>query len=87
MPFQARNQYVSPLSGVHRELSAQALRSPDRTEVLFIAQHQTSELWMEIMMHWLGAAMACIAKDDLGSAFKMLDMVLLPEIRALRTEL
>ena len=68
-------------------LGAQAPRSPDHNEMLFIVQHQTSELWMKLMLHELGAAMVCVAKDDLGSAFKMLDMVLFPEIRALRTEL
>ena len=56
-------------------LGAQAPRSPNHNEMLFIVQHQTSELWMKLMLHELGAAMACIDKDDLGSAFKMLARV------------
>ena len=56
-------------------LNAQAPRSPDHNEMLFIVQHQTSELWMKLMLHELRAAMGCIAKDELGSAFKMLARV------------
>jgi tryptophan 2,3-dioxygenase len=56
-------------------LGAQAPLSPDHNEMLFIVQHQTSELWMKLMLHELGAAIQCIAKDDLGSAFKMLARV------------
>ena len=56
-------------------LGAQAPRSPNHNEMLFIVQHQTSELWMKLMLHELGAAMACIDKDDLSSAFKMLARV------------
>ena len=32
-------------------LSAQHPRSPDHNEMLFIVQHQTSELWMKLMLH------------------------------------
>ena len=56
-------------------LSAQKPLSPAHDEMLFIIQHQTSELWMKLMLHELTAAVACIAKDDLGSAFKMLARV------------
>jgi tryptophan 2,3-dioxygenase len=56
-------------------LSAQKPRSPDHNEMLFIVQHQTSELWMKLMLHELGAAIRCLAQDDLGSAFKMLARV------------
>jgi tryptophan 2,3-dioxygenase len=56
-------------------LSAQKPRSPDHNEMLFIVQHQTSELWMKLMLHELSAAMQCVAQDDLGSAFKMLARV------------
>jgi tryptophan 2,3-dioxygenase len=56
-------------------LSAQHPRSPDHNEMLFIVQHQTSELWMKLMLHELRAAMAHIAKDQLGTAFKMLARV------------
>ena len=56
-------------------LGAQVPLSPDHNEMLFIIQHQTSELWMKLMLHELQAAMACVASDELGSAFKMLARV------------
>ena len=56
-------------------LTAQHPRSPDHNEMLFIVQHQTSELWMKLMLHELGAAIQNIAKDELGAAFKMLARV------------
>ena len=56
-------------------LSAQKPLSPDHNELLFIIQHQTSELWMKLMLHELRAAIACVARDQLGSAFKMLARV------------
>jgi tryptophan 2,3-dioxygenase len=56
-------------------LGAQKPRSPDHNEMLFIVQHQTSELWMKLMLHELSAAIQCVARDDLGSAFKMLARV------------
>ena len=56
-------------------LSAQHPRSPHHNEMLFIVQHQTSELWMKLMLHELRAAIAAVAADELGSAFKMLARV------------
>jgi tryptophan 2,3-dioxygenase len=56
-------------------LSAQHPRSPDHNEMLFIVQHQTSELWMKLMLHELHAAIAALASDELGGAFKMLARV------------
>ncbi|CAN5454753.1 tryptophan 2,3-dioxygenase [soil metagenome] len=56
-------------------LSAQHPLSPAHDEMLFIVQHQTSELWMKLMLHELGAAITAVASDDLGSAFKMLARV------------
>ncbi len=56
-------------------LNAQHPRSPDHNEMLFIVQHQTSELWMKLMLHELHAAMAHVASDDLHAAFKMLARV------------
>ncbi len=38
--------------------SAQKPLSPDHNEMLFIVQHQTSELWMKLMLHELSAAIA-----------------------------
>jgi tryptophan 2,3-dioxygenase len=56
-------------------LAAQKPLSPDHNEMLFIIQHQTSELWMKLMLHELRAAIARIAADELGDAFKMLARV------------
>ena len=56
-------------------LAAQQPLSPDHNEMLFIIQHQTSELWMKLMLHELRAAIRCVAADELGSAFKMLARV------------
>ena len=56
-------------------LHAQHPLSPAHDEMLFIVQHQTSELWMKLLLHELGAAVQCVARDDLGSAFKMLARV------------
>ena len=56
-------------------LNAQHPRSPDHNEMLFIIQHQTSELWMKLMLHELREAIANVARDELGAAFKMLARV------------
>ena len=56
-------------------LSAQKPLSPSHDVMLFIIQHQTSELWMKLMLHELSAAIRNIANDELGAAFKMLARV------------
>jgi tryptophan 2,3-dioxygenase len=56
-------------------LNAQHPLSPDHNEMLFIVQHQTSELWMKLMLHELRAAIAAVAADSLPAAFKMLARV------------
>jgi tryptophan 2,3-dioxygenase len=56
-------------------LNAQHPLSPAHDEMLFIVQHQTSELWMKLMLHELRAAIACIASEQLPDAFKMLARV------------
>jgi tryptophan 2,3-dioxygenase len=56
-------------------LNAQHPRSPDHNEMLFIIQHQTSELWIKLMLHELRAAINAVATDDLSNAFKMLARV------------
>lgn len=61
--------------GLDQILSAQHPRSPDHNEMLFIVQHQTSELWMRLMLHELEAARECIRTDRLSPAFKMLARV------------
>ncbi len=56
-------------------LGAQQLRSNAHDEMLFIVQHQVSELWMKLMLHELEAAIAAVAADDVQPAFKMLARV------------
>src|SRR5258705_11678509 len=56
-------------------LGAQHPLSPDHNEMLFITQHQTSELWMKLMLHELKAAREQIKRDDLSPAFKMMARV------------
>ena len=56
-------------------LDAQHPLSPAHDEMLFIVQHQTSELWMKLMLHELHAALARLRADELPAAFKMLARV------------
>nr|WP_145545044.1 tryptophan 2,3-dioxygenase [Variovorax boronicumulans] len=56
-------------------LNAQHPLSPAHDEMLFIVQHQTSELWMKLMLHELQAAIRAIAGDQRADAFKMLARV------------
>ncbi|HJW12669.1 MAG TPA: tryptophan 2,3-dioxygenase [Albitalea sp.] len=56
-------------------LNAQHPRSQAHDEMLFIIQHQTSELWMKLMLHELAAAKQAVASDALPRAFKMLARV------------
>jgi tryptophan 2,3-dioxygenase len=61
--------------GLDRLLSAQQPRSSHHDEMLFIIQHQTSELWMKLMIHELAAAIAHVKSDDLAPCFKILARV------------
>ncbi|BFG72488.1 tryptophan 2,3-dioxygenase [Paraburkholderia terrae] len=56
-------------------LHAQHPLSPDHNEMLFIIQHQTSELWMKLALYELRAALASVHRDELPPAFKMLARV------------
>ncbi|MBV9077424.1 MAG: tryptophan 2,3-dioxygenase [Methylobacteriaceae bacterium] len=53
-----------------RILAAQHPLSHDPNELLFIVQHQVSELWMRLMLHELEGALAAIREDRLPQAFK-----------------
>ncbi len=59
--------------GLDRLLSAQTVRSspPHHDELLFIIQHQTSELWMKLLIHELRAARAFVRADQLEPSFKI----------------
>ena len=56
-------------------LSAQKPRSSHHDEMLFIIQHQTSELWMKLLVHELTAAIAHVRADELGPMQKILARV------------
>ena len=56
-------------------LSAQKPLSDAHDEMLFIVQHQTSELWMRLAIHELQAARRVMQTGDQASAFKMLTRV------------
>ena len=56
-------------------LGAQHPLSEAHDELLFIIQHQTSELWMRLAIHELTAARQAIAAGRLPAAFKMLTRV------------
>lgn len=56
-------------------LNAQHPRSSAHDEMLFIVQHQTSELWMKLVLHEIGAARDAIHDERLPQAFKMLARV------------
>jgi tryptophan 2,3-dioxygenase len=56
-------------------LNAQRPLSAAHDEILFIIQHQTSELWMKLAIHELAATCRFIAADDLQPAFKTLSRV------------
>src|SRR6476620_8115723 len=58
-------------------LSAQVPQSdpPQHDELLFIVQHQTSELWLKLMVHELRSARDLLRTDDLAPALKRLARV------------
>ena len=56
-------------------LAAQQPVSTEHNELLFIIQHQVTELWMKLTLHELLAAREQIICDDLQPAFKMLSRV------------
>jgi tryptophan 2,3-dioxygenase len=56
-------------------LSGDATSPPRHDEMLFIIQHQTSELWMKLMIHELKAAIRFVQADRLAACFKILARV------------
>jgi tryptophan 2,3-dioxygenase len=74
MAFDGRMSYTDYLS-LDSILSAQHLRTSAHDEMLFIVQHQTSELWMRLALHEIGAARDLLAAGQTRPAFKMLTRV------------
>jgi tryptophan 2,3-dioxygenase len=71
MSFDSRMSYGDYLQ-IDRILEAQRCLSTAHDELLFIIQHQTSELWMKLALHELDAARSKIAADRAHEAFKMM---------------
>ena len=71
MSFDGRMSYGDYL-GLDRILGAQTPLSTAHDEMLFIIQHQTSELWMRLAIHELNAARVQLQTGDMRPAFKML---------------
>jgi tryptophan 2,3-dioxygenase len=74
MNFDGRMSYANYLH-LEQVLSAQKPLTDAHDEMLFIIQHQTSELWMRLAIHELTAARKAIATDNLQPAMKMLARV------------
>jgi len=74
MAFDGRMSYTDYLQ-LDMILSAQHPRSTAHDEMLFIIQHQTSELWMRLALHEIGAARDLLARGAMRPAFKMLSRV------------
>ena len=74
--FRSRMDYQGYLH-LERVLTAQQpLSDPEHhDEMLFIIQHQTSELWMKLMIHELRAALDFVRRDELPPCFKILARV------------
>jgi tryptophan 2,3-dioxygenase len=71
MNFRERMSYGDYLS-IDRILTSQTPLSSAHDEMLFIIQHQTSELWMKLALYELSAARVALAADRTAEASKML---------------
>jgi len=56
-------------------LDAQKPLTYEHDEMMFIIVHQSSELWMRLMLHELRGVRECVRRDDLDPSFKMLARV------------
>ena len=74
MSFDGRMAYGDYLR-LDRVLEAQDPVSSAHDEMLFIIQHQTSELWMKLAIHELEAAREAIRSGRMRESFKMLSRV------------
>ncbi|MBM4279436.1 MAG: tryptophan 2,3-dioxygenase [Deltaproteobacteria bacterium] len=67
----ARQETYAGYLQLDRMLSSQTPRSDQHDEMLFIIQHQTSELWMKLMLHELDRALEHVKTDQLEPCFKI----------------
>ncbi|MGH1577763.1 tryptophan 2,3-dioxygenase [Planktotalea sp.] len=74
MSFAKDMSYVDYLS-LDPILGSQNMQSTAHDEMLFIIQHQTSELWMRLALHELATAREKLVQGDFPSVFKMLTRV------------
>jgi tryptophan 2,3-dioxygenase len=74
--FRERMSYGSYLE-LGTLLSAQrpVSRPPHHDELLFIIQHQTTELWLKLVLHELESARDLLRSDDLSPALKRIARV------------
>lgn len=74
MSFDGQMSYSDYLQ-LEKILNAQIPLSTAHDEMLFIIQHQTSELWMRLVIHELSAIRKATCEENLGPACKMLSRV------------
>lgn len=74
MQFDGRMSYVDYLK-IDALLDLQQPKTDAHDEMLFIIQHQTSELWMRLALHELEAARAHMMAGNVEQGFKMLARV------------
>ena len=67
--------HLDTLLSAQQPLSGTSAGSPRHDEMLFIIQHQVSELWMKLMLHELKAAIRFVRADQLDACFKILSRV------------
>jgi tryptophan 2,3-dioxygenase len=70
-----------------RLLAAQHPRSRDHNEMLFIVQHQATELWMKLMIHELKAARIARIPAQLNQSWDVLSTLTPAEYSAFRDDL
>ncbi len=74
--FRSRLDYAGYLHLDRLLCSQEPLSSPaHHDELLFIIQHQTSELWMKLVIHELRSAITHVQRDELAPCFKILSRV------------
>lgn len=74
--FENRLDYAGYLCLPQILTAQKPLSSPEHhDEMLFIIQHQTSELWMKLVIHELQAAILQVQNNDLEPVFKILARV------------
>lgn len=74
--FSSRMSYASYLQLPVLLSAQQPVSEPEHhDELLFIIQHQTTELWLKLVLHELRSAAGWLRADDLGSSLKAIARV------------